>query len=56
MTDIRWTDKLSLDNQGNIRNFNGEIVNQMHQELINRISVNSYCAKPIDKERDNEHN
>lgn len=26
MNEIRWTDKVYLDNQGNIRDFNGKII------------------------------
>ena len=40
MSDIRWTDKVYLDSQGNIRTIDGCSTNQMSQDLINKIISN----------------
>lgn len=49
MSDIRWTDKVYLDSQGNLRYSNN--TDQMTQDIINKMMVNLYCAKPVgDKE------
>lgn len=49
MSEIRWTDKIYLDSQGNIRSLDGCPTDQMTQELINKIMTNIGCAKPIKK-------
>ena len=51
--EIRWTDKVYLDSQGNIRSTDGCPTGSYTQEMINKIKTNIYCAKPIeDKEND----
>ena len=55
MSEIRWTDKVYLDSQGNIRSTNGCSTDQFTQNFINKIMTNIGCAKPIEeKENDNE--
>ena len=54
MTEIRWTDKVYLDNQGNIRSTDGCSTNQMTQDLINKIITNVGCAKPIEVKENKE--
>lgn len=48
MSEIRWTDKVYLDSQGNIRTTDGCPTNQMTQDIINKMMINIYCAKPIE--------
>ena len=36
MSDLRWTDKVYLDNQGNIRSSDGCPTEQMTQDTINK--------------------
>lgn len=51
MNEIRWTDKVYLDSQGNIRSFDGCPTDQMTQDVIYKITTNICCAKPTeDKE------
>ena len=52
MNEIRWTDKVYLDSQGNIRYSNN--TDQMTQDLIDKITTNIYCAKPIKKKENKE--
>ncbi len=47
MNNIRWTDKVYLDSQGNIISFDGCSTDQTTQELITKIMTNIGCAKPI---------
>lgn len=49
MSKIRWTDKIYLDSQGNIRSLDVCSLTKMTQELINKIMTNIGCAKPIKK-------
>lgn len=51
MNEIRWTDKIYLDSQGNIRSFDGCPTDQMTQDLINKIMTNVGCAKPIEDKK-----
>jgi hypothetical protein len=48
MSEIRWTDKVYLDSQGNIRSSDGCPTDQMTQDTINKINVNIGLAKSID--------
>ena len=50
MNEIRWTDKVYLDNQGNIRSTDGCSTNQTTQDIINKIMTNIGCARPIEDE------
>ena len=45
MSEIRWTDKVYLDSQGNIRSFDGCSTDQMTQDIINKINVNISLAQ-----------
>ena len=46
MSEIRWTDKIYLDSQGNIRSLDGCPTDQMTQDLITKVMTNIGCAKP----------
>ena len=52
MNDIRWTDKIYLDSQGNIRSSDGCPTDQMTQDIINKIIVTAGLAQEI-KENNN---
>ena len=54
MNEIRWTDKVYLDSHGNIRSSDGCPTDQMAQDLINKITTNIYCAKPIEDKENKE--
>ena len=49
MRDIRWTDKVYLDNQGNIRTVDGCPTNQMLEPYVNYIKITACLAQPIEK-------
>ena len=40
MNEIRWTDKVYLDSQGNIRTTDGCPTDQMSQDLIDKLISN----------------
>ena len=46
--ETRWTDKVFLDNFGNIISTDGCPTDKMTQELIDKIKTNIGCAKPIE--------
>ena len=51
MNEIRWTDKVYLDSQGNLHSLDGCSTDQFTQDYINKIKTNIGLAKPIvDKE------
>lgn len=52
MTEIRWTDKVYLDSQGNIRTTDGCPTDQMTQDLINKIIVNVGLAQDIKENKE----
>lgn len=52
--EIRWTDKVYLDSQGNIRSTDGCPTDQLTQDYINKIKTNVGCAKPIDNKENKE--
>lgn len=54
MIEIRWADKVYLDSQGNIRSSGGCPTDDMTQDLINKITTNIHCAKPIDDKEKNK--
>ena len=54
MNESRWTDKVYLDSQGNIRSTDGCSTDQMTQDLITKIITNVGCVKPIDVEENKE--
>jgi hypothetical protein len=45
MNEIRWTDKVFLDSQGNIRSSDGCPTDQISQDLINKIFSNVGLAQ-----------
>jgi hypothetical protein len=45
MNEIRWTDKVYLDSQGNIRSSDGCPTDQISQDLINKIISNVGLAQ-----------
>jgi hypothetical protein len=45
MNEIRWTDKVYLDSQGNIRSSDGCPTDQISQDLINKIISNVGLAR-----------
>ena len=47
MIDIRWTDKVYLDSQGNIRSVDGCPTDRQTQDIINEVMTNIGCAKEI---------
>lgn len=47
MNEIRWTDKVYLDSQGNIRTTDGCPTNQMVQPYIDYIKTTASLAQPI---------
>lgn len=52
---IRWTDKVYLDSQGNIRSSDGCPTDQITQDLINKVMTNIGCARLImEGEAENE--
>ena len=53
MNEIRLTDKVYLDSQGNIRSSNGCPTDDMTQDIIDKIKVNIGLAQPV-KENKNE--
>ena len=46
MGEIRWTDKVYLDSQGNLRYSNN--TDQLTQDLIDKITTNVGCVKVIE--------
>ena len=48
--EIRWTDKVFLDSQGNIRSLDGCPTDSLTKELIDKIKTNIGCAKPIENQ------
>ena len=46
MIEIRWTDKVYLDSQGNLRYSNN--TDQMTQDLIDKITTNAGCVQVIE--------
>ena len=54
MNEIRWTDKVYLDSQGNIRSTDGCPTDQFTQDYIDKIKTNVGLAKPIDNEENEE--
>lgn len=48
MNEIRWTDKVYLDNQGNLQYSNN--TDQFTQDFINKIVTNVGLARPINTE------
>lgn len=51
MNEIRWTDKVYLDSQGNIRTIDGCPTNQISQDLIDKVNTNVGLMQPIKDER-----
>ena len=47
MSEIRWTDKVYLDSQGNIRSMDGCPTDLMTQALIDRITTNVGLSQPL---------
>ena len=45
MNEIRWTDKVYLDSQGNIRSSDGCPTDQTTQDIINKIISNVGLAR-----------
>ena len=54
MNEIRWTDKVYLDSQGNLHSLDGAVTDQMTQDLINKIITNIGCARPIEVKENEE--
>ena len=54
MNEIRWTDKVYLDYQGNIVSMDGCPTDQMTQDLINKIKANVSLAQLIKEVKKNE--
>ena len=52
MNEIRWTDKVYLDSQGNIRSIDGCPTDNMTQELINKIKVNIGLAQEFKENKE----
>ena len=52
MSEIRWTDKVYLDSQGNLRYSNN--TDQMTQDLIDKITTNVGCVKVIEVKENKE--
>lgn len=50
MNEIRWTDKVFLDSYGNLHSLDGCPTDQITQDIINKITTNIGCAKPIEDE------
>ena len=52
MNEIRWTDKVYLDSQGNIRTTDGCATNQMIQPYIDYIKITASLAQPIEENKE----
>lgn len=52
MNDIRWTDKVYLDSQDNIRTTDGCPTNQIIQPYIDYIKITVCLAQPIKENKE----
>lgn len=52
MNEIRWTDKIYLDSQGNLRYSNN--TDQITQDLIDKITTNVGCVKVVEVKENKE--
>ena len=52
MNEIRWTDKVYLDSQGNIRTMDGCPTDQMTQPYIDYIKITACLAQPIKEDKE----
>lgn len=54
--EIRWVDKLYLDNEGNLHYSDNVHVDQMTQDIINKIKISAWLAQPYKKEAEHDTN